>query len=751
MGNSFLSATANFEDFIKLSSAQINNHVQKNNEGILKKAFNFFQNDNKILLINGFSGVGKKQIAEHLVSYLDKDTIVLRFVCTESATLDDVLLTFYKTLKKKTSVKESADLEAIESLSDKVEYFISTLNMKFVPVFFNFDSIQSEHKADILNYIFALSEKENMKTLIVAKTFDTDIIPEQIKHVKLMVKALSKELFEVYLREFGIKVTPGMLDQLYRLSRGYFYSACLCIKIMINQELSINDLIVQYTNSGLKFDDFLAKTYYRLIVGTTKSAFNLFVKLRHGLNIKILQTIGSYPENILKTLNDNFYIYKKGDLFYPSEFLKQQLAESIGDEISPKRLVGYYEKQIALPPEERDFTISRASMQNEIAFYTGTTTAPQEETPTQDSAQNEAAEQQHEKEPEKKTIPYQTMTISELIEAAQESYKTFNYLRAVDILTFVLSKKDSITGSDLLYETYTLLANTYSKLAKWNYALYYFNLLERHYSHISDKENMHKMQFEKAYIYYHCYRIIDAIKILKMLLSVTKNNELICRSNIILGNVALSASNKPMAIQYYKEGIDHLTDESDIKIRMELYFKFAILSDEVNDINNAIEYYQKCIQTNDTESKYCALAYSNLADLFYDNDLFDEAKDCFEKAYNSDKLLNNDYGMYYSLTKLIELTDKKEKDEIVKLAEEAKEHAVKSQDYNAIINSTIKLGDIYYDYPEPEKALTQYLELYKRDIDDFGEYNVLMVKSRLEDIKARLGKEKFEELVPDYE
>ena len=37
----FLSATANFEDFINMSSAEINGHVQKNNESVLKKAFNF--------------------------------------------------------------------------------------------------------------------------------------------------------------------------------------------------------------------------------------------------------------------------------------------------------------------------------------------------------------------------------------------------------------------------------------------------------------------------------------------------------------------------------------------------------------------------------------------------------------------------------------------------------------------------------------------------------------------------------------
>ena len=107
--------------------------------------------------------------------------------------------------------------------------------------------------------------------------------------------------------------------------------------------------------------------------------------------------------------------------------------------------------------------------------------------------------------------------------------------------------------------------------------------------------------------------------------------------------------------------------------------------------------------------------------------------------------------MYYSLSKLIELSDKKDKDSLLKMAEEAKDHAVKSNDYNAIVDATIKLGDVYYDYPDPEKALVQYLELYRSDREEFGEHNLKMLKSRLSDIRARIGKDKFEELVPDYE
>lgn len=750
MGKNFLSATANYDDYSNRASAEINSHVLKNNESGLKKTFTFFQGDAKLLLLCGFAGVGKKQVAEHTLSYMDKNTITMKYVCTESSKLDDIHLSFCNILKKKTSLKDTAELDGITEVNDKINYILTKLDLNFIPVIYNFDNVKDENKQEILNYIFELSKRENVKSLIVSRVFDTDIIPEEIKYVKVMIKALSKELFETYIKEFGIKVTPQMIEQLYRLSRGYFFSACLSAKIMVNQEYSVNDFIVQYTNSGLKFDDFLAKTYYRLVVGTTKSAFNLFVKLHHGLNLKVLQTIGSYPEIILKTLSDNFYIYKKQGLYYPAEFLKLQLESEIGDEISKKRLASYYEKQIELPPEERDFTVSRASLQDEIAFYKELNIQPaheevqENEQPSQDAPAEETQKQDE-------TENLMSLSTQELMNKAFEHYANYDYLKTIDVLTILLSRKNELIESNNLFNVYGMLAQTYDCMKKWKYALYYYDILENHYNDLDKKESVQLVRFEKANIYYQSYRIIDSIKLLKDLITNSKLKEVLVKSYVLLGNIALSASNVELAFQYYKNGIDNIEDSTEPNVQMELYFKYAILSDENNDMNTAIEYYQKCIAGNDESSKYKALAYSNLGDLFYDQELQVEARDCFVRAYAADKLNSNEYGMYYSLSKIIELTDKREKEDLVVMAREAKNLALKTQDFNAIIDATIKLGDVYYDFPDPESALKQYMELYNLDREEFGEENLKQLKSRLNDIKARVGDDRFAELVPNYE
>lgn len=747
MGNTFLSATVNFDDFLKIASKDISGYILKNNEIALKKAYTFFQNDaNNILILTGFSGTGKKQLAEHVLSYMDKETIVCKFVCTESSKLDDAELNFHNILRKKIAVKKNTESDALNSVKDKIDYILSDQKLKFVFVFYNMDFLQKENRDEILDYIYTYSSFQNVKALIVSRIFDTDIIPDGQKYVKIMTKALSKELFESYIRDFGIKASASLIEQLYRLTRGYFLYTCLSSKIMVNRELSINDYIIEYSNSGCKFDEFLAKKYYTLIVGTTRSVFNIFLKLRHGLNANVLKNLGGYPENVLKTLNVNFYIYKKGDLYYPAAFLKQHLAKIAKEEISKEKLISYYEKQVELSIEERDFIISDAALCEEIAFYKNTQPEISEDTAIDKSEPAEITSKT-----KTSLNEYVNLSTTELYEKSLEFFRSDDYLKTLDILSILLSQKTAQEDRTLINSAYTLLAKTYVKLGKWKYAQHYYEILKEYYTLNNDKENLYNIRYELANIYYHSYRIIDAIKELKTLLTLTKDKRITAGCDIILGNIALSAANEELARQYYKDGINNIDENTGKALSIELYFKYAVLSDESNDIDSAVEYYQKVITLNEDGNKYTALAYSNLGDLFYDNELFEDAKECFKKAYLADKNNGGEYGMYYCLSKIVELTDKKESKIRIQNACEAKEHALKTGDYHSIVEATIKLGDLYYDYSNPQKALEEYIALYRADKDIFDEYNLKMLKSRLDDIKAQLGEDEFKKLVSDYE
>ena len=744
MGNSFLAAV-NFDDFLNITSKDINTYVLKNNEAALRKMYTFFRSDNKILFVTGFAGTGKKQISEQVLSYMDKETVVCRFVCTESSRLDDAELCFYKIMRKKFSSKKNIDLDALDTVEEKINHIITDKKINCVFVFYNIDSLQKENREEFLNYVYTYSGYDNVKTLIVSRIFDTGSVPKEHKYMKVLTKALSKELFENFIRDFGIKVTTSMIEQLYRLTRGYFFYACLSSKIMVNKELTINNFIIEYSNSGTKFDEYLAQKYYSLIVGTTKSAFNLFLKLRHGLNNKVLQSLGNYPENIIKMLNANYYIYKKGDLYYPSLYLKQHLERSAKEEISDEKLAAYYEGQLELPPDERDFTISRAALNDEIAHYRKTSVGIKENIIEQPSALTPI----NTTKKIKSEIKDENLSSKELYSRAFKLFNSYDYIKVLDILSRILSKEQN--DRNLINSSYNLLAQTYAKLEKWKYALHYYKLLNEYYTLDGDTENQHKIRYETAKVYFKSYRIIEAIRELRTLLPLVKDKRIKIGCNIMLGNISISAANKELALQYYRDGIGEINSETDKSTAIELFFKYAVLSDENEDLDSAIEYYQKVIGFDEPSNKYTALAYSNLGDLFCDNELYDDAKDCFEKAYLADKAHGSEYGMYYSLSKIVDLTDKQEEETRIKNACEAKEHAIKTRDYHSIIEATIKLGDLYYDYSKPQLALKEYVELYNADKDTLDEYNFKMLKSRLEDIKVRIGDDEFKKSVPNYE
>ena len=68
-------------------------------------------------------------------------------------------------------------------------------------------------------------------------------------------------IFEKYLAEQNIKATSRMLDELYKITRGYYLYTEITSLILNKKELSVNDYLVAYTNSGLSFDKFLAKAF----------------------------------------------------------------------------------------------------------------------------------------------------------------------------------------------------------------------------------------------------------------------------------------------------------------------------------------------------------------------------------------------------------------------------------------------------------------------------------------------------------
>lgn len=746
MNREFLNQSIDCEQLINNPNGQAEKYVLKNNEASIKKIHAFFTSDKNILLVNGFAGTGKKQITETFLANANPETHICRFVCSPSSTINDLYLQLSNYFKPKFS---GNDFNLLTSYKDKVQYALARIESNIILAFYNFDLIKEENTTEFLNYINALTDLKNVKTIIVSRTFDSNNITDQNNYSKVMVKALSKELFESYFKDFDINVSNAKFEQLYRLTRGYYLYCTLTLRILINQGISLDEFLNQYFASGLSYDKYIAAAYSKLIIGTTKNAFNLFIQLRHGLNEKALVEIGAFPDNVLKTLSENCFIYKVDDMYYPSNFLKEQLKDDVKDVVYKSKLVKYYTAQSEKSPDERDFVISRESLINEISYFTETDITVKVEKEKQEQPKIEpTVEVQQEVKKENEEII--NLTPEELLSKTKEALDKYDYIQALKYLSAILMNQSAYENRELINDSYYLLVTAYSKLSKWEYALYYLNLLEEYFRENNKQTELQNILYERANILYKQNKIIDSINILKRIIANTTDREIIVKSNLLLANISLLANNSLLGLNYIKTSLANITEKTDVSIVSELYFQFAFLSDEFKNEETAIEYYKKCIELNCEPNKYTALSYSNLGEIYSDKELQEEAKKNFEKASELEKSLGNDYGVYYTLSKIVELTPREEKEIRLKLMNDARGFAINSRDNDSIISSTIALGDMYYDYSMPQDALIEYFNLYTQGKDIMEPENLEKLKSRIQDIKARLGKEEFEKLAPNY-
>lgn len=749
MNTKYLKNTVDSEYIINNKDGIAEKYVLMNNESSIKKVFNFFASDDKnILLLNGFAGTGKKQIIETFFANINSSVGLYRYVCTPSSTINDVFLELCAYFKTNYSDVLGQDFNLLNSYSDKVRFALERLEDTFVLAFYCFDNLLEDNVKDFLEYINSLNK--NIKIVIVSRTFDSNEITDQDSYTKVVIKALTKPNFESYFNDYDIKLTGAKLEQLYRLTRGYFLYCNLIVRYLIHFGVTIDEYLNQYFASGQTFDKYLANSYYKLIIGTTKSAFDLFIQLRHGLNGHTLAEIGTFPDSVLKTLSDNLYVYKVNEMYYPSNMLKEYLKDDIKDVVYKSKLVKYYTRQLEKSVSDRDFIISKESLEKEVIYYTETDVANKVEKQKQEEPKIELLPEIKEevKVDNEELVDYPQ---EQLISMATEAISNEDYIQSLKYLSVILTNSDVYERREIINQSYFLLAAAYSGLSKWEYAMYYLNLLEDFYRSIGDKIELANVLYKKGEVLFRQNKIIDSINILKRLLANTKDKFIIVKTNLLLANIALMADNRLLAMNYVKTGIANITDEIDMSIELELYFHYAFLSDEFNNEDLAIEYYNKCLLFNSEPNKFVALAYSNLGEIYYDNGRLDESKECFTKSSELEKALGNNFGVYYTLSKLVELIPRGDKENRLRLMSEARDFAINSGDNDSIIGATIALGDMFFDYSMPKDALIEYYNLYTQGKEIMEPDNLDKLRQRISDVKARLGKDDFEEIAPEYE
>lgn len=727
MAKSFLSINSSYNDFSTVPSRAIDSFLLKNCEINLSKIYGFCQKPEDILVLSGFLGTGKTQIVKHLLNYLDKDVCSFKIYCSSSMSLDDLLLSLWSQFISDTSNMDIAyKYREAASFQDKVSGYFTDFRSNIIITLFDFDLITDDNKAEVINFLTTVSSSDKIKVIIVSKTFDTSVFNENVKCTKVILKALSRTIFENYMSDKGVNATSRIFDELYKITRGYYLYVAITTRILVQKKLSVNDYLAAYTNSGLPFDKFLAKAYVSMLPENCLKLLQLLSLIRHPINSQVLDYLECYDEQTIDFLCENLFLFSSDKLFIFNNYFRNEILDGIPKEEEQsihQKLAAFYNSQLPLKPSERLLLLSRITMRTEAGYHLKSVSVHLNE---------DCAEE----------IKDQTnLPKADLFKLAQELTSNYQYKDAIQIYLRMLDDK-----STNKWEIYDYLAKLYDKQGNYKYALHYMERIVEHYSDSHDVNLENKYKLDIAQIYYRAYKTTEAINLLYEIISQSTSTEITIEAYTLLGNIYIALSSKNKAYELYSKAII-LSERDGNKINLpELYFKFALLADEKDEVDIAINYYKRCIEISEDSDKYKSLSYSNLGDFYLDIEDKQSALNNFRLAYALDEKNLNNFGIYYTSSNIAKLIVNTSQTEGYRYLIIAKAAATKTNDIYAMANAGLHLGDYYANINQTENALREYFLVFNLVKDRFSEENKKRILVRINDIKLKIGEERFNEL-----
>lgn len=742
----FLNNSIDINDVVLPNSDKIHPLLLKNDDADIKKALAFLATDEKFLYVHGFLGTGKRQFINYVADFLQKDVIKLEYYCKESTVCDDILLYFIDIIEK-TALSKAVNLNTkVTTLAVKFQTYISSIKKPFIIILHSFDDISQDNSNLVSqNLQEALTKNSNLKVILSTRALVQGILGNIKFDKKIFLKAFSKDIFKEFLTTSQINCTDTTLDDFYKYTRGYYYYTALSIKIIQAMKISLNDFLEKFAMSGMNFDSYLGITYINLIPNTIRNFFWFLRTVRHGLTFNALAVFELYDEFSIEYLKTNLMIFQVGEIIYVQDYFQQNIDISIPAKTEiklHKYIISIYEKQLKEPLQTREILISRQALRAEIDFHNNC---------IKNIEVGSKNEEKQIKTTMQKPIEEKTVIAEGLeskLQTARKLHEEKKNTEAIELYSKIL--EDEKIDVQTKNEVRLALAKVYKEIGSYSKAVYYLERIETYYKKNNEVINLNYLYYELTDIYFLMYKCERAIKtIKKVIYSVDTPQSLMVASCTLLGNIYTSQNNPNEAYSYYKKALESLDENTSEETLSELYFKYALASDDRGDEKTAFEYYTKCITLNE-DNPYKSLAYSNMGACYFDNNNLADAKDCLKKAYDIEKR-NNDYdGIYYNASQLAEVLVAMHDKNALNYLIEAKQSAEFLDEGYYIMESCVALGDYYYnDSSLAQKALKEYFEA-KRIAVAIGD-DVEKIDNRIKDMKLRMSKEEFSEIENKYE
>ena len=741
------------------------------------------------MLMNGFLGTGKSAIADFSLGFLKEEVIVLKYNCFETTILDDILLTFFEEFKKLTTLGTIKPPKVkVDNFTAKIEAYFSLIEKPVFIVINSFEAVLKDNRQEILDFIFHICAKPNVKTLFISRVFDYNDFEGKISYDKTTVLALEKSLFEKLLRSEGIKLIGPVSDELYKYSRGYFFYTMLSLKVINAHKLSLIDFIKGFTKSFLSYNDFILREAMAFVDPVSGHLFRFLTTMRHPVSVSLLKTLNLYNEEKINFFVKNLIISRENDMIYLHDYYKDISLNSIPEVVSVKlhkACVDLYNTQLPLKPFERDLLISRQTMRSEIEYHslflpkrpvlkpvnntvmeaveysaeglekTQELNAPPKEV-CEDKIRNISFIFDTEEDEKKimtgiadsinKFIDYSNKTLNEsetklslkeMLNSAKNEEAQYNYKKAVAFYLRAILMKDDDDFYTFLPLIYTRLSHCYSELSDWFNALRYYDLALEFYTTAGDVEKMCLMKLEIANIFYITFKHDKA----KILLNDILNTDGISpelRIKVYISAANVYAEDLRKVYSFCKSALELVEPLTDKSLLADLYFKYAVVCDDLNETETSVDYYKKCLEI-DKENPHKSAAYSNLALIFEESDYPDLALKYYTKSFELDFADGNYNGMYLSAVKLAELNRRKNPKTALEFYKKAVSYSLRLKEPFYQMSSLIELGDFQALHKQFKKALKNYFIARELAKSNPSSDNKLKIEQRIADIRIRLG------------